>query len=135
MVERLVLVGPTMDPAARTTLGQALRYARNIRHEKLPVILRCVFDYLRAGLLQCFRAFKLALHDRIEEKLPRVRAPTLVLRGERDPIAPERWVRQMVALLPFGRAGALPGGHAAHHSSAGLLARKVMAFLREPPPA
>ena len=36
----------------------------------------------------------MALADRIEDKMPGVVAPTLIVRGERDPLVPERWVRK-----------------------------------------
>jgi pimeloyl-ACP methyl ester carboxylesterase len=43
-------------------------------------------DLARAGLTRAVRAFRVALADRIEESLPQVAVPTLVVRGSRDPI-------------------------------------------------
>jgi 2-hydroxy-6-oxonona-2,4-dienedioate hydrolase len=43
-------------------------------------------DYRAAGLRRILGTIKLALEDRIEDKLPLIKAPTLVIRGERDAV-------------------------------------------------
>ncbi len=45
-----------------------------------------LLDYLSAGTLRSWRTFRYALDDRIEEKLPHMRVPTLVVLGSRDAI-------------------------------------------------
>jgi 2-hydroxy-6-oxonona-2,4-dienedioate hydrolase len=37
-----------------------------------------------------------------------VHAPTLVVRGSRDPVIPQRWAEEATALLPRGRLAAIP---------------------------
>jgi pimeloyl-ACP methyl ester carboxylesterase len=72
------------------------------------------------------------LADPVERKLDRLRAPTVVVRGSRDPIVPRGWAREVAALLPDGRLVELPGiGHAAHHAAPGELARITRSLLRE----
>jgi pimeloyl-ACP methyl ester carboxylesterase len=125
-VERLVLIGPTMDPAAPTLRAQAWRLARDIPREALGLNLAEARDYLRMGPRRTLATARLALADPFEEKLPRVEAPALVVRGERDPIAPQAWVERVAELLPRGRVAVVPGApHAAHWSSAGAVARLV----------
>ena len=76
-----------------------------------------------------------ALKDPVREKLPHVGVPTLVVRGSRDPIAPQPWVEEMVRLLPRGRLLVIPGGtHAANMSAPDALARGVHQFLAETAP-
>jgi 2-hydroxy-6-oxonona-2,4-dienedioate hydrolase len=111
LVDRLVLQGPTTDPRARSMLGQGIRWLRNARREPpQPGLL--VKDYTAAGLRSAFETFRYLLDHRIEERLPSVQAPTLVVRGTRDPIVPQGWAREVTALLPRGRLIEIPG--AAH---------------------
>jgi len=108
----LVLVGPTVDPAARSRHAQIGRWVRNLPREPLaegPVVLR---DYLAAGARRLTRTLNDALADRPEDKLGAIELPVLVVRGERDPIVPHRWAARITALLPDARLLTIPG--AAH---------------------
>ena len=102
-VERAVLQGPTMEPGARTLPRQVARLALDSLREPPSLLLVELLDLLAAGPLRSLRTFRHAAEDRIEEKLPVLRAPTLVLHGGRDPIVPERWAREVAGLLPDGR--------------------------------
>ena len=71
-----------------------------------------------------------ALADRIEEKLPHIQAPTLVVRGARDPLVPSRWAEGGHALLPHGRLVVLPARPTPPNFSApDALLRAVLPFL------
>ena len=131
-VERAVLQGPTMDPEARTAFRQAARLALDGTREPLSLLPIMLLDYLSAGLRRSFATFQYALEDPIEEKLPRVRVPTLVVRGERDPIVPQRWAEGVARLLPEGRLVVVPGAaHTMNYGGPSELARVVRAFVRE----
>lgn len=52
--------------------------------------------------------FQYQLHDRLEDKLPHIQAPVLVVRGARDPICNQHWCEEIVRLLPRGAAGGDP---------------------------
>jgi 2-hydroxy-6-oxonona-2,4-dienedioate hydrolase len=110
-VSHLILQGPTTDPAARSLLGQLRQWARNGRFEP-PVRAAMIRDYWQAGLVRAAATARYLLRDAIETKLPRVRVPTLVVRGEHDPMVPQRWADEVVGLLPDGRLALIPG--AAH---------------------
>lgn len=56
-----------------------------------------------------FRSFQLSLDDHMEDRLPRVAAPTLVVRGQHDPICRAPWVEEVARLLPDGRLVLIPG--------------------------
>lgn len=131
-VERAVLQGPPMDPGARTLPRQATRLALDCLREPPPLSLIELLDLLSAGPLRSLRTFRHAAEDRIEEKLPELRAPTLVLHGGRDQIVPERWAREVAALLPDGRLVVVPeAAHAMNYDAPSELARHVRAFLEE----
>jgi pimeloyl-ACP methyl ester carboxylesterase len=135
-VERAVLVGPTTDPEAQTLLQQVGRGLLDLCGERLSLLPILVGDYFSAGPLRCVRTLQNVRTDPLLSKLPAVQAPTLVVRGGLDPIAPRRWVERLTALLPRGRLAVLPHApHAANYSTPEDLVRVVRAFLREEVPA
>ena len=125
---RAVLIGPTVDERARTALRQGLRLARNACLEPktlLPVQAR---SYLACGPRTYLGTVGPMLADRIEELLPHVRVPVLLVRGERDGIARRAWVDRLTALTPGGASAEVPGArHVAQwshpHHVADLCAR------------
>ncbi|HTD18866.1 MAG TPA: alpha/beta hydrolase [Ktedonobacteraceae bacterium] len=131
-VERAVLVGPTMDPKARSIRHAALRLLQDARCEPLsymPVLLR---EYLAAGITRTLRTLQYAFEDKIEEQLPRVHIPMLVVRGSRDPIVPQDWATQVDYLLPDSQLILVQGaGHAVNFNSPEELVRIVRAFMDE----
>jgi len=132
LVERIVLQGPTMDPRARSALRQIGRLLLDAPLEPpslMPIELR---DYVSAGTRRAWRTFRHALADRIEEKLPRVRVPALVVRGSRDLVCPQRWAEEAAGLLPEGRLVVLPGAaHAVNYSASEEFVRTIGPFLYE----
>jgi pimeloyl-ACP methyl ester carboxylesterase len=127
----LVLVGPTVDPAARTATRQILRWLRDTAREdplQLPVLLRDVRD---AGPRRVAGTLAHALRDPIERKLPLITVPVLVTRGSREPIVPMAWAQAATRLLPLGELSVVPGPHNANYGAADHLAELVVAFLRQ----
>jgi pimeloyl-ACP methyl ester carboxylesterase len=105
----LVLNAPTMDPAHRTIAGQALRVLADIPFEPFELGWIVARSYLRVGPLRLLATLRYALADRIEEKLPDIAAPTLIVCGARDPVVTVRWaaeVARLVGLSSRGAAGA-----------------------------
>ncbi|WP_345555074.1 alpha/beta hydrolase [Microbacterium kyungheense] len=131
VVERLVLVGPTVDPSARTAPQQLWRLLRDIAVESPRVIGRGAREYVRAGphLRAKFRAM-LAHHP--EEVLARAHAPALVIRGEDDLVAPRAWCRRVAAGLPHGRYAEIADhGHETMIRDAAPAARLITAFAAD----
>lgn len=112
----LVLVGPTVDRSARTRLQQLWRLALDAPRERLSLIPLHVRDIVRAGWRFATSTLDIALDDRIEDKLPRVSAPTLIVCGDRDPLAPERWCRWLAGQSPTAHVEVIPGPHALNYS-------------------
>lgn len=132
----VVLSGPTMDPAARSATRQVLRWLRDtVREDPLqaPILLRDVRD---AGPGRILATLRNAVRDRIEEKLPAVPVPALVIRGGVEPIVPPRWAQQARRLLPRGELVVLPGSpHNSVYCAAESLSDAVEEFLDRVLPA
>lgn len=129
-VAALVLVGPTVDRRARTTAAQVVRWVRNAPREPLGLGAIIAADYLACGLVRPAVAFRSALRDAIESTLARVAVPTLLVRGERDPIAPRRWLDELAGHAVDARVAELPGvAHTANFTAPEALADEVVAFL------
>jgi 2-hydroxy-6-oxonona-2,4-dienedioate hydrolase len=130
LVEKVVLQGPTMDPRARSAPRQMWRLLVDTTREPPSLIAIEGLDLLRAGVRRSWRTFRYALDDPIEERLPRVRVPALVVHGSRDGISPRYWAEEVARLLPNGRLVHLPATpHAANYSAPAPFARAVQAFL------
>lgn len=131
LFEQSILVGPTIDPHARTTLIQSGRLLRDIPWEPpslLPLNLR---DYAVCRPTRLWRTYRFALNDAIEQKLPSMSLPTLVVRGGRDPIVSQRWAEEAAALLPAGALAVVPGaGHAVNYNSPAKLTSLVRSFVQ-----
>ena len=126
----LVLVGPTMDPAARTAARQILRWLGDTAREdplQLPILARDLRD---AGPHRVAGTLAHGLRDPIEHKLPLISVPVLVTRGSREPIVPMAWAQAATRLLPLGELAVVPGPHNANYGAADHLAELVLAFLR-----
>jgi 2-hydroxy-6-oxonona-2,4-dienedioate hydrolase len=129
-----VLAGPTIDPHARRALVQIARFLADAPREKPSLVVKHVADWFRAGVPRALGTFRHALEDRIEGKLPRMTAPTLVVAGTRDPIAPPRWCREAAGLLPRGHLAVIQGApHALNYSSAAPFSRLVLDFVEQTP--
>jgi 2-hydroxy-6-oxonona-2,4-dienedioate hydrolase len=125
-----VLVGPTCDPAARSIPHQVWRWAVNARRDTASREGGMLEAYLKAGLLRVARTFHYATRDRIEDKLPRVTVPVLLVGGGDDPIAPLHWIEDLRRLLSDGRVAVIPGAtHSMHGNQPEELARIVSEFI------
>jgi 2-hydroxy-6-oxonona-2,4-dienedioate hydrolase len=129
-VDRVVLFGPTVDPSARGMLHLGLRLLRDAPRERLSLLPIQGRDLLRLGPARAYGAVQAMLRDHIEDKLPFVRAPTLVVRGGRDPLVSQRWVEEMVRLLPAGSQVTIPDApHAANYSAPTRLVEVIAPFI------
>lgn len=132
LVDRLVLQGPTTDPSARSYPRQIGRWARNGRYEGSTQSEVTMQDWREAGLRVLLGTFRHCVRHRIERTLPSIPVPTLVVRGAKDPIVPQRWAEQVTELLPDGRLEVLQGAaHTITNTRPGDLVRLALPFLLE----
>jgi 2-hydroxy-6-oxonona-2,4-dienedioate hydrolase len=136
LVERLVLVGPTTDPAYRTRRQQLVRLLLDAIREPISLLGLAVGDYLRCGPRVMLKSLADAVDHPLEARLPVVVAPALVVRGMRDALVSAAWAERVASELPAGRLAVVPGvAHAAHYAAPRSVARTVRRFVDEQPPA
>jgi pimeloyl-ACP methyl ester carboxylesterase len=125
-----VLIGPTVDPAARSLPAQAWRLFRDTLVEPFTTNAVVFRNYLRMGPLRYLRTVRYMFADRPEETIRRCRVPGLVVRGARDPIASAEWVRQLARLAPDASLREVPDGpHALQHNQPQALAEACAPFV------
>ena len=130
-VDRLVFQGPTVDPKARTLGKQLIRLLRNSPSEAGGLSWITVVDYAKAGMRRIRATMRMAIEDRIEDKLPGIAAPTLVVRGGNDPLVPQEWADEVVRRLPRGELRVLPGlGHTINYTAPREFVSAMRPFLR-----
>lgn len=132
LVGALVLVGPTVDPHARTPDGVLRQRLRNSVRESPRMAPLNVADYRDAGVRRVVFAFGESIRDRIEDKLPYVSVPALVVRGGKDRMVPQSWAEEVTRRLPHGRLRVMRGlPHMVPYKDPRGLARVVSGFLAE----
>jgi 2-hydroxy-6-oxonona-2,4-dienedioate hydrolase len=133
-VSALVLVGPTIDRQARTFSRQLGRLARDTFREPISLWPLIAYDYALFAARGGMPLVGEMLADRLEDRLPHVAQPALVVRGSHDAIVPQGWAEEVAALLPRGRLHVVDGApHAVNYADPDALAALVRAFLAEQP--
>jgi 2-hydroxy-6-oxonona-2,4-dienedioate hydrolase len=131
-VARLVLVGPTVDRQARSLGRQAARLALDSVREPVGLLALETVDYVQHIRKSGVGGFVEMIRDSVEANLSRVRAPTLVVRGDRDPIVPRSWAEEVAAILPRGSLVEVSGAaHAVNYNAPDALTRLTLEFLHE----
>ncbi|SIN40452.1 alpha/beta fold hydrolase [Micromonospora cremea] len=135
LVRAVVLAGPTSDPAARSRRGQVVRWLVDTLREaplQAPILARDVWD---ARPWRVVATLSHSVRDAVEADLVRVAAPTLVVTGGRDPVAPAAWRDEVARLVPDARPVAVPG--AAHNvaTTAPTAVADAIRHLLAPAPA
>jgi 2-hydroxy-6-oxonona-2,4-dienedioate hydrolase len=131
-VERLVLIGPTFDPKARSAARLALRWARNAPRSSPRLAATIVHDFIDAGPGRSVRTLRRALEDPVEDKLSEIEAPTLIVRPEHDHLVPEEWTKRVAKLIPDSELVVLPkAGHSIGPRTATRLTGLLVPFLVE----
>ena len=102
----LVLNAPTMDPAHRTIFGQLWRVLADIPFEPWRLGFLVANDYVRARPFRLLATLRHALADHIEEKLPDIVAPTIVVCGALDPVVTVAWAAEAARLVGISSQGA-----------------------------
>jgi 2-hydroxy-6-oxonona-2,4-dienedioate hydrolase len=126
LIRGMVFVGPTVDRRRRTWLSQGARLAVAATREPAGLVALAVRDYFATGPLRTLRMAREAMADPVEAKLPKLRAPLLVVRGERDPLCPPDWAEEVASLAPEGRLAVVSGAaHAVHYTHPRELAALV----------
>ena len=122
----LVLVGPTVDPTRRSGRRQLFSALRALTREPESVVLESVRRTTAQDAFGLAATARAILTDRIEERLPAIRQPAVVVVGERDAFVDAAWGQRATDLLPCGRLVVVPGEpHAVHFTRPKLIAELV----------
>jgi pimeloyl-ACP methyl ester carboxylesterase len=128
LVDRLVLLAPTVNRREHSAVQQVLRLAQDLAGEHPKVFLIGAREYLRAGpnLRKKFRAMMV---HRPEDAYRAVICPTLVIRGETDRVCPREWCRHVGDLVPDGELVEIAGhGHETMIRDSGPAAAAILRF-------
>lgn len=110
-VRALVLASPTVDPMARS-LPKALYYWRKDSRYPLPGLAENHRpEWRRAGVREILRLLRVHLRDRLEDVVPHVACPVLVLRGADDQLCTTEWATELAGRAHDGELVTRPGPH------------------------
>ena len=129
-IERAILVGPSMDPRALTAHQEIGCWVANIPFEPAHLFPIMLGDFFHAGIRRTAHTLQYGLQDRIDECLPYMQVPTLIVRGSHDTVVPQRWAEEATKLLPNGKLVVIAGAtHSANYNSPKQLATIVHDFM------
>lgn len=131
-VAHLVLIGGVTDPTRASALRQALALGRDTVKEPFTGMMIVLRDYLRCGPRWYFATLRPMLAYRTDLGLRDVAAPTLVIRGEDDPVSRHEWGVHLAAQAPRGRLLELPGRHLVQFSAATATAAGIREHASTP---
>ncbi|HEX2272273.1 MAG TPA: alpha/beta hydrolase [Acidimicrobiales bacterium] len=131
----VVLVGPTVDRQARSVLSLVRRWTANAPAEPLSFNALAACEVGEIGPARMLRSLRHAVNDAIEDKLLALSCSVLLVRGERDRIAPQDWLEELQRRRPDAGLAVLPGAaHTVVYTRPVELAQVVIDFARRPPP-
>jgi pimeloyl-ACP methyl ester carboxylesterase len=128
LVSAVVVIGPVADDRHRTLRAQSTALALDVLGET-PLANVVVFvDYLLCGPSWFLRECRHMLAYAIEDRIPDLAVPLLVLRGGNDPIAGIDWCRRLRDRARFGSLVIVPGHR---HNAQFTAPRAVAGAIRE----
>jgi pimeloyl-ACP methyl ester carboxylesterase len=131
LVSGLVLIAPTSDPAVRTPARLLRRSLRSMLAERPSFALWALADWLRTGPGRIAFEMRETLEHRLESKLPDVRAPVRVVRGERDHLVPQRWAEAVARSANAPKPAAIAGwGHAVQYDDPDAIVKTIFTLAR-----
>lgn len=114
LVHRLVLIGTTVNPEERTAHEQAKRMIQDLGNAKMGLLVKGAIAYAQAGPKWFVEKLEPVIEHRMEDTLPRITQPTLVMRGDGDPVTPSEWSERVATLIPDAEHQEIEGhGHEA----------------------
>jgi pimeloyl-ACP methyl ester carboxylesterase len=108
-VGTVTFIGATIDPARHRFATQFVALLRDACHEPATLWQIWISDFFRAGIFRSVATARAMFADHIEEQLPKIHAPVLVIRGGADPTMPVRWAKEAADRVPRGRLVEIKG--------------------------
>lgn len=131
-IKACFLIGPTMDKYARNIGILFYRWLRVFFVEPIAQLSIAFIDLIHCGPKRYYKTFLFGIRDKPEEKLKNVKIKGIIIRGEKDFIAPIKWSNELALLLEGGRVISIIGkGHVINYTAAPEVARVINTFLLE----
>jgi 2-hydroxy-6-oxonona-2,4-dienedioate hydrolase len=131
LIAAAVLLGPTMDQTACHPLAHVLRLLRDQFREPPELVPLQLFDYLSNGPIRTALTFRHAVRHDMLARAHCLDAPTILLRGERDPIVSQEFVEALARQMPKATVEVIPkAGHALNYNSPTAVAAVVRRLSR-----
>lgn len=113
-VAGVVLIGPVVDPRARSGVRQSVRLIRDVVHESPAATVMQARELLRCGPRWYAATLPAMLEYPMESRVRDLRVPVVLARGEHDPVTPARYLSLLAGRIPQVRTLEVPGaGHLA----------------------
>jgi pimeloyl-ACP methyl ester carboxylesterase len=129
-VATVTFIGATIDPSRHRFATQCIALLRDAFHEPGSLWAMWLRDFFRAGIFRSVAMTRAMFADHIEEQLPKIRAPVLVIRGGTDPTMPVRWAEEAARGVPLGRFAEVEGEpHCVHYTSPDRVAALIEDFI------
>ncbi|MDB5162733.1 MAG: hypothetical protein JWO54_806 [Candidatus Saccharibacteria bacterium] len=131
-IQKLILLSPTTNRRERSVLMQAVRLTQDTFHETLEVNIIIFSNYLRMGVVRYLQTSKYMVTNHLEDSLQNITTPTLIVRGEKDPIVPRDWTTYLQTLSPTIETTEIPSvPHAFHYSFAKETKQLCQTFIEK----
>lgn len=131
LCQKVVLIGPTVNNNERTLLMQSVRLGQDTFREPLSLNGIILKEYLRMGVGSYLKTARMMIDDHIENNLPRSSVPIMILRGGRDPIAPQKWINYLASTVSGSQTATIPGApHNVHFTHPQEVVAACRDFLR-----
>jgi 2-hydroxy-6-oxonona-2,4-dienedioate hydrolase len=125
-----VLASPIVEPSRRTWPRQLMRWQAEQATQSMRLKGIQVADYAACGPRRPLHTFTHAMRYRIEDAVPEIECPVLVVRGTRDPLVSHEWAAELASRARDGELAVIPGGvHAMTYENPVELARVVEFFF------
>lgn len=105
----VVLIGPPVNAAEPTLHQQALRFAQSSWRESARTSLIALQSYTQCGPAWFIEVLPRMLRYPITERIGRLRARVLLIRGEHDRVAPLRWLKLLAEHCADARLATIDG--------------------------
>ncbi|MEF2977237.1 alpha/beta fold hydrolase [Subtercola sp. YIM 133946] len=129
MVAGVVMIGPVVDPRARTLLRQGAGLIRDAAPEPLRTNLMVAFDYARCGPSWFLAETRAMLAYPTHERITALTQPLLVIRGAHDSIARPNWAGRLSSQVTRGSVETTAGHrHNVVHSLPSEVALRIGRF-------
>ena len=133
-IGKAILVSPAGGPHNQPIYRGLPQLVRDSVREPLRMYRVAVPDYLRFGLVNCFRLFHAMVHFPTIERLIELEIPTLIVVGVKDPLISKERITSALDVLPnltlvFHKGAA----HAVNYSHPEELASVVRDFIEGKP--